>query len=120
MNSTDDINDPFDFEQTWLKELREMYETLKGKHARRKRSPLIFVETFKSIEECLHSFERSGWDTVDKELGYLKQLIERLRPDYQLCLNPAEAQRKRNELWERMYGKSDVWFVEGGRADGNS
>ena len=119
MSTESDTYDPDACEGTLVVELREMYETLRTKHARRKRSPLIFVETYQFTETEARRFERSGWDSVERELGHLKGLLERLKPDYQSCFGAAEAQRGRNKVWDQIYGAPPP-FLGGGRADGNS
>ena len=110
--------EPDDFEWEMFRELTEKFEVLKAKHARRTCSPLKFVEAFEDFADAHKAFLPWTWPTVKDKVKGMKDYASMLTEDYKEALGSAEAQRKRNELWDKIYNQP-LPFLEGGRADGN-
>ena len=108
---------PEDFEKQEFRELVEMFETLKAKHARRDLSPLKFVEAFDNFVEALQGF--NAWPEIETEVKGMKSCAATLfATDYEAALVPAAEQRNRIERWDKIHNPPPP-FLEGGRADGN-
>jgi hypothetical protein len=80
---------------------------------------LKFVEYFEECEKDLERFEHSGFRTVEPKLATVKRYLEDYRSDYQSSLGPADEQRDRNEIWDRIYDTPPP-YLQGGRVDGNA
>ena len=107
-----------DIEKEMFRELTEKFEVLKTKHARRNSSALKFVEAFEDFADAHKAFQPWAWPAVKDKVKGMKDYASMLTEDYKEALRSAEAQRKRNELWDEIYNQP-LRFLEGGRADGN-
>jgi hypothetical protein len=119
METKFNMDDPAEWEKDWLAKIRSSYTELKRTHAGRAKRPLKFVEEFEVARKRVRHFENSGWESVEKERGYVVKLLERFQSDYERCVPSAERQRERKEMWDEIYNPPPP-FLPGGKADGNS
>ena len=100
------------------KGLRESFDNLRLRHARRRKSPLRFVEAYDQFTRELEMFEMSEESPDPAAIPWMKRFLEKAESDYELCYPKAEEQAARNEALNRFY-RLTIRTVGGGRADGN-
>jgi hypothetical protein len=110
---------PDQYENQQFVELVDLFDTLKAKHARRRRSPLKFVEAYDDFVRAHAAFEPLAWPAIEQRVtGMREYTAVFFARDYEEAQGPAEEQQKRNVLWDEIYNPPRA-PLEAGRADGN-